>query len=65
MWVTDFFIGQTIFDDLTETKAKIINITTDKNGRTGIWLNNDYLKGGRHPWEITKLEDQHRADTDK
>lgn len=63
---TAFNIGEDVWDDLTNKKAKIIGITFS-SGYTqgnlcrksvdtiGYWLDNEYLYGGRHPWEITKL----------
>ncbi len=50
----DISIGDEVHDDLTSKRSKIINITEDPKGNFGIWLDNDYLGGGRHPWEISK-----------
>jgi len=63
---TEFNIDEKVFDDLTGTEAIIIGITfsagyTEGNllrnscNCIGYWLNNQYLEGSRHPWEITKL----------
>jgi len=50
-------VGDEINDDLTSKKAKIKNITEDKNGNIGIWLEDEsYLDGGRHPWDISKVQ---------
>ena len=64
---TEFNIDEIVWDDLTHKTAKIIGITfssgyTEGNifrnsyNTVGYWLDNDYLSGGRHPWEITKYE---------
>lgn len=45
-------VGETVRDDLTGKDSAIIRIDHDKFGNTAIWLDNDYLDGGRHPWEI-------------
>ena len=59
-----FELGEKVYDDLTRTVATIIGIKfqTGKCGSKvwnhnclGIWLDNDWLGGGRHPWEITKI----------
>ena len=60
-----FVTGQKVFDDLTGKEATVIGVTFqngrkyDKNitqmGCFGIWLNNDYVGRGRHPWEISEL----------
>jgi len=59
-------IGDTVVDDLTMTLAKIQGIewsegkVIDSKGRRQhysgcvvLWLDNDYLDGGRHPWEVS------------
>lgn len=52
-----FDIGETVSDDLLPGDGVIINITFDEKSKTvGYWLDNDYLMGGRHPWEITKID---------
>ena len=50
----EIYEGLTVRDDLTQTNAKIVKIEKDSNGNIGIWLDNSYLRGGRHPWEISK-----------
>lgn len=50
----DFKVGDTVQDDLTGKKAKIVRFTFGQN-TIGVWLNNDLHGGGRHPWEISKL----------
>ena len=63
---TEFDIDEKVWDDLTHKYAKIIGIgfedgyTKGNKFRSacaciGYWLDNDYLGGGRHPWEITKI----------
>lgn len=57
---SDFIIqvGDTIFDDLTGKNAKVIKLTQEDH-LIGIWLENDWLGGGRHPWEVSrKKEDE-------
>ena len=64
--VFDFLVGDSVWDDLTNSKAKIIGIGyfnghkfgehIDACHTVGYWLDNAYLGGARHPWEITKLE---------
>jgi hypothetical protein len=46
-------VGDEVWDDLTKTKAKVIRVHHDDFGNTGYWLDNDYLGGGRHPWELS------------
>ena len=65
-----FSIGETVYDDLTKKPARIIGITcsvgkqgTHKGAGTypdefwviGYWVDNTWVDGGRHPWEISKL----------
>jgi hypothetical protein len=47
--------GDTIHDDLTSQSAKIVRISSDNYGNRSYWLDNDYLDGGRHPWEISPI----------
>lgn len=60
----EFKIGEIVWDDLLAQKSIRIGITYE-NGKkygelithahaVGYWLNNGYLGGGRHPWEISK-----------
>jgi len=62
---TEFDVNEKVFDDLTGEEATVIGIEF-KNGKrfgeyatacntVGYWVNNDYLGGGRHPWELSKL----------
>lgn len=63
----EFEVGEKVFDDLTAKEATVIGISwargfTENNrlrnqlDTLGYWLDNDYLGGGRHPWELTKLK---------
>jgi len=49
--------GDIVWDDLTASKAKIIKVSVDR-GCVGYWLDNDYLGGGRYPWEISKTKEE-------
>ena len=54
-----FDIGEMVYDDLTGKDAVVMNITLGKDPKTktvGYWVNGDYLQGGRHPWEISKID---------
>lgn len=59
-------VGDTVQDDLTMTLAKVVGIEwadgTVRDSRNkkvryagcvAVWLDNEYLDGGRHPWEIS------------
>lgn len=52
-------VGDTVWDDLTGTKAKVtrISVSTSEPQTVGIWLDSEYLDGGRHPWEISLIRD--------
>ena len=63
-----FKIDEMVHDDLTRHICKVIGIKcavghvwdggqqVDYGGVVwGIWLDEPYLDGGRHPWEVTKL----------
>jgi hypothetical protein len=52
----DFDIAEMVHDDLTGKDAVICNVTLGKDKTVGYWVNGDYLDGGRHPWEITKID---------
>lgn len=49
-------VGDLVKDDLTRTVCTVVKVETSPNGSVGIWLDNDYLGGGRHPWEVTEIE---------
>jgi len=62
----EFKVGEVVRDDLTGKKAKIIGITYEDgkksrydrriaSGCIGYWIDNDWMNGGRHPWEISKF----------
>lgn len=60
-------VGDTVIDDLTLTVCKVTGVQyahgrvgcgghkqfAKYNGSIAIWLDNEYLDGGRHPWEIS------------
>lgn len=59
-----FELGEEVIDDLTGNRVRVIGIKY-ADGRCGdplivsydcwgIWVDNDYLDGARHPWELTK-----------
>jgi len=52
----EFQAGDVVHDDLTGTDAVLVSITLGENKTVGYWVNNEYLEGGRHPWEITKID---------
>jgi hypothetical protein len=63
----EFEVGEKVYDGLTAKEAIIIGICWARgctNGdkychqldTIGYWVDNDYLEGGRHPWEVTKLK---------
>lgn len=45
-------VGDTVYDDLTGFNVKVLKLT-NTDGIIGIWLESDWLGGGRHPWEIS------------
>ena len=72
---SEFRIGDMVYDDLTRTEVKIIGISY-QNGEQGpgtgncmnclgYWVNNDWVGGGRHPWEIWKLNKDRLAYIEK
>lgn len=62
----EFSVGERVHDDLTNKETTVIGVSYH-NGYTnnnrlrnachtvGYWVDNDYLDGGRHPWELSKL----------
>ena len=48
-------VGDEVWDDLTYTKARVVRIQVNAGQTAGIWLDNDWVGGGRHPWEISRL----------
>jgi len=61
-----FRIGEKIYDVLTEKTANVIGIQYS-DGKTpsgnsvktwSIYVDNDYLDGRRHPWEIEKYKEK-------
>jgi hypothetical protein len=61
-----FIVGEKVRDDLTCKEATVIGIeyfdgrkygsNITQLGSIGVWLDNEYLNGARHPWEVSKLE---------
>ena len=54
----EFQAGDLVYDDLT---GKDVIVTTISFGERidapiGYWVSSDYLEGGRHPWELTKID---------
>lgn len=59
-------VGDTVWDDLTMREARVLRISisdgdhlplVDDRGTVGIWIENDHVGGGRHPWEISLVKD--------
>jgi len=48
-------VGDEVWDFLTSGYAKVLRIESNANQTEGIWLDNEYVGGGRHPWEISTL----------
>lgn len=58
-------VGDTVHDDLTGKEAVVVGIEYRNGVKDGdnqnhfhcwaIWLGNDYVGGGRHPWEVTAI----------
>lgn len=62
-------VGTRVIDDLTGEEATIIGVSFTEGymngnklrrsiGAIGYWLDNDYINGGRHPWEISEIGDK-------
>lgn len=58
-------IGTFVYDDLTGKDAVVMNVTLGKNGTVCYWVNGDYLEGGRHPWELSKIDWMKRWEEEK
>lgn len=61
---TTFDIGEHVYDDLTRSERVVIGVSVDigtVDGQQhsdvieGYWVDSNYLHGGRHPWELSKL----------
>lgn len=54
----DFKLGEIVIDDLTQKEVKIIKLVFSEltKGLIGVRVNNKYLNGDRHIWEITKIK---------
>jgi hypothetical protein len=49
-------VGDLVWDDLTREVVRINRIEYEENAMTaGVWVDHEYLDGGRHPWELTPL----------
>lgn len=51
----EFEIGEEVFDDLTGKTAKILDIKMNETC-IGYFIDSPYLGGGRHPWELSKVQ---------
>lgn len=72
---TEFSVGDTVLDTLTQTRARVVGISVGI-GRVyeggllcnyhgvviGYWLNSEYLNGGRHPWEVDHIAEEAQHD---
>ena len=69
-----FNIDQEVYDDLTQRVCRVVGLSYEI-GRTdpehpnvssvgcwGVWIDSEYLSGGRHPWELSELTDELRAE---
>ena len=54
----EFQAGDLVHDDLTGKDCILttISIGGEPSHAIGYWIASDYLEGGRHPWEITKID---------
>lgn len=72
-----FVVGELVHDDLTRHKCKVIGISYGYGkvweggkqvhygvGAWGIWLDDPYLDGGRHPWEVSKIRNTCQTELD-
>jgi hypothetical protein len=53
-------VGDTVWDDLTLMKARVLRIQvgdTQNDKVVGIWIENDHVGGGRHPWEVSLVHE--------
>lgn len=49
-------VGEMVRCDLTGKECLVLAIELDtKHNTVGIWLDSDYLGGGRHPWEVGRV----------
>ena len=51
--MNEFQVGDIVKDDLTGKTQKVLKVIKDDNGNVCIQLDNDYLGGLRHPWEVS------------
>jgi hypothetical protein len=55
-----FIVGDIVYDDLTNEAVEVTKVVVDERGNIGYFVSSEYLQGGRHPWEITGLDDLKR-----
>ena len=51
--VTEAEVGDSVWDDLLGRNSVVVRVSADEYGNVGYWLDNEYLGGGRFPWEIS------------
>lgn len=54
----EFEAGEEVLDTLTGKRHRIVKIDKAdfiKSFVDGIWIDSDYLDGGRYPWEVDKI----------
>lgn len=65
---SEFNLGEIVWDDLTRERVRIIGIQASVgvcNNATyhgvvwGYWVDHFHAGGGRYPWEISKLKEEH------
>jgi hypothetical protein len=54
-YVPKFSVGDTVWDDLTGTEAKVTKVLL-----RAYQLDNDYLEGMRFAWEVSNTKDIYR-----
>ena len=54
-------IGEEVWDDLTDSKAKVVKVLVDKNGNIGYWIDNEHLRGARLAWELSEVSDNEKV----
>jgi len=71
--VQPFEVDEEVYDDLTGKVCKVVGLSYEVGrndpeqpnvssvGCWGVWIDSEYLSGGRHPWELSKLTDELKA----
>ena len=54
MEVGNVTVGDSVRDDLTRSVRMVQYIEYDRYGNSGIWIDHEWLGGGRHPWEVSQ-----------